>query len=219
MSQVAQGPFKLNFENLHRDFTVSPGNLLLCPTNPTVKMFSLHPKGTFPLLPHACLKSIWLSFFCSLTSGNGRWQLVPRLLNKPNFSNLSSQAWCSALHHDPRRSFSSGATSLAPQSPRQRSVTPDVSPNILSGEQWPSPTCWLCSSSHNPARGHRAGLHPTCCPRDPRVLFGRAATGVCSIPYANPALASLKLHGVPLSALVFLSVLRNEVLSYWFFYC
>lgn len=163
-------------------------------------------------------------FFCNLTLDDGGLQLAPpfpSLLNKPYFSNFSVQATCSSLHHDPHRGHSTGVASHAPGSPELCTGTPDVSETLEKRTgTFPDPlaTPWL--------------RQPRVCLAFPRARAGSAqlvATGtlwvlLCraavlppqrlqlALPLMhNPEFAPPELAEVPLSALVFLSFVRNEV--------
>lgn len=222
MSQVAQGLFQLNSENLHKQRFYSVFRKLAAVRNqPPCKIF-LTSNWNFSCFPRHLWEVRDFLFFSNLTLDDGGLQFsapFTHLFYTNSISlTLHTGYMLLPLPQPPQGSLYRGGFSC-PREPRKLCiVTPDVSQKHLSREQGPSLTCWQprCAWPF-PVPWHVAGL---------ALLVATGTFRCCSAatqrlqlalpPMHNSEFAAPELVEVPLSALVFLSFLRNEVWPHWF---
>lgn len=148
MSQVAQGLFQLNFENLHRQRFYSVFRKSAAVPHQLQCKFFLTSNWNFPACPspgtsEKCLTFLFSAISFQMKEDGNECPLYPSLLSKPYFFNHSTQAICFSLHHDPTEVTPEGWL-LMPQGAQNCAVTPGISQKHLSREQGPSLTCWQC---------------------------------------------------------------------------
>lgn len=182
--------------------------------------------SNFPACPSPGTSEKCLTFLCSAISLQmmedcNECPLYPSPLNRPYFFNLSTQAICSSLHHDPTEVTPEGWL-LVPREPRTMHSYPRCLSetleqragtflNLLAKPWLRQPQVWLAFPNQHVAGSAQAVATGTfrCC--SPELLCSHSKAPARSAPMHNSEFAAPELVEVPSSALVFLSFLRNEV--------